>query len=122
MKIMGIRIGKKRKRDVYKVEMDRLLAARLQLDPVKDADLYNQINLKIDALQKQKTTNIQNSRKMTPEGRRTLGTIIGGVALMGANFFMESHSGMLTGRRAKDGDNIMGTIMRTVTNIMSRGN
>ena len=122
MKIMGIRIGKKRKRDVYKVEMDRLLAARLQLDPVKDADLYNQINLKIDALQKQKTTNIQNSRKMTPEGRRTLGTIIGGVALMGANFFMESHSGMLTGRRAKDGDNIMSTIMRTVTNIMSRGN
>lgn len=122
MRIFGIRIGRKRKKSVYQIEMDRLLAARLQLDPVKDAELYNQINAKIDALQKQKTTNIQNGRRMTPEGRRTLGTIVGGVALMGANYWMESHSGMLTGRRAKDGDNIMGTIIRSVTNIMSRGN
>lgn len=118
MRIFGKR---RKKRSAYQIEMDRLLEARLNLDPLDDAAEYDAINKRIKDLQEQKTTDKLNRRRMTPEGRRTAGTIVGGLALMGANFFMESKGSMLTGRRAKDADNIMSTIIRTITNIMSKG-
>lgn len=101
---------KSKKRDAYKVEMDRLLATRMRLTPGTDA--YDRINAEIRELQSQKTTNIKNGRRMTPEGRRTLGTLLSGVILMGANCLIEAKGGMLTGRRAKDGDSIMGGVWR----------
>lgn len=112
---MKIRFGRRRKRDAYKIDMDKLLAARINLDPVKDRVLYDDINRKIADLQAQKTRDIQNSRRITPEGRRTIGTIVGGLALMGANYLLETKGSMLTGRRSKDADNIMSSFTRAIT-------
>lgn len=107
-----------KKRDAYKVEMDRLLMMRMQLDPGTDA--YDRINAEIRELQSQKTTNIKNGRKMTPEGRKTLGTVLAGVLLMGTNCLLEQKGGMLTGRRSKDADSIMSGVWRGVLGMFNR--
>ena len=113
--------GRKRKKSVYQVEMDRLLAIRLSLDPVEDAERYDDINRRIEALQKQRTTNIMNGRRWTPEGRRTFGTIIAGLSMAGFNWWFEGKQGMLTGRRAKDVDTIYNVAYRSIMNFFSKG-
>lgn len=115
---MWIWTPRTKKVDAYKSEMDRLLWMRSKIDPGTDA--YDRINAEIRELQSQKTTNIRNGRRMTPEGRKTLGTILGGITLMGANFLMEAKGGMLTGRRAKDGDSIMSGLWRGIMGMFNR--
>lgn len=107
-----------KRRNAYDVEMDRLLMMRMQINPGTDA--YDRINAEIRELQSQRTTNIKNGRRMTPEGRKTLGTVLAGIILMGTNCLIEQKGGMLTGRRAKDGDSIMGGLWRGLLGMFNR--
>lgn len=108
-----------KKRSAYKIEMDRLLAKRLTLEP--GTSEYDHINQEIKDLQAQKTTNISNNRKFSPETRKTIGTAVCGISLMGINYWLENHSGMLSGRRSKDADTIMSTVLRSMTNMFRMG-
>lgn len=100
----------KKKRDSRLVERDRLEMMRMQLQPGTEA--YDHINQEIKELQAQITTDKLNRRRMTPEGRKTLGTVLGGIILLGANTWVASKGPMLTGQDAKNREGIMGSVIR----------
>lgn len=97
-------------------ELDRLETMRMKAEP--GTEKYDKICAAIKDLQASMEKKKLLRRRMTPEGRGTIGKILAalvpGVALTGLNYYLENHEGMLTGRRSKDQDTIMGSILRNL--------
>jgi len=104
----------KRGPTAYEAELDKLRTLRYNQEP--GTLEYAATCQAIKDLQEEHKNEKMFSRKFSPETREAIGrgaaALIPGALLTGLNYYLENHEGMLTGRRSKDQDSMMASIIR----------